>query len=237
MNFSTDKFLGGKVLLKQHQKGLRATSDSVLVSALVPAKSGESVLDVGAGNGVIAMCIANRVVSPITAIEIQKDLCNLIFENAQLNKKKIDIFQSDVLSSTDPIKGQLFHHVVTNPPFYKTSEKVRKNPEQKKAYVQDFDLKKWLSYCLKHLRSKGSFCLIHCPEALPEILTILSPKLGNIEIFPIVSKEGECSKRILLRGFLNKKGPLVLHSPLIMHSKTNLRTKTAEKILRRGEVI
>ena len=237
MDFSTDKFLGGKVLLKQAKKGLRATSDSVLLSALVPAKSKESVLDVGSGNGIIALCIASRGVSHIVAIEIQKDLCDLIFENSLLNNKKIDIFQSDILSLTDPLKGQLFHHVVTNPPFYKSSERVRKNPEQKKAYVQDFDLKKWLTYCLKHLRSKGSFCLSHCPEALPEILNALSPKLGNIEIFPIISKNGEPAKRVLIRGYLNKKGPLILHSPLIMHTKTNQRTQLAEKILRRGELI
>ena len=237
MDYSIDKFLDGKILLKQNKTGLRATSDSVLLSALVPVKSGESVLDVGAGNGVISLCISSRVSSSITAIEIQKDLCNLILENALINNKKIEVFQLDIFSLTDPLKGQLFNHVVSNPPFYKFSKNTRKNTEQKKAYVQDFDLKKWLTYCLKHLRSKGSFCLIHCPEALPEILSILSPKLGNIEIFPIISKQGECAKRVLIRGYLNKKGPLILHPPLIMHTKSNQRTTIAEKILRCGEVI
>ncbi|MGN0919409.1 MAG: tRNA1(Val) (adenine(37)-N6)-methyltransferase [Alphaproteobacteria bacterium] len=232
MEFTLDNFLGDKVLLKQSKDGLRATSDSVLLAALVPAQSGESVLDVGAGNGVIGCCLNARVPCRITAVEIQKNLCALIGENSLKNNCPMDLIQHNILSSTDPLKGQLFHHIVTNPPFYKASKNTRKNAEQKKAYVQDFDLEKWLNYCLKHLRAKGSFCMIHRPEMLAEILSILSKKLGNIEIFPVSSKEGESAKRILVRGFLNKKGSLTLHSPLVMHSKDNKRTQTAEKILR-----
>ena len=235
--FTTNKFLGGKVLLKQNRLGLCATSDSVLVAALVPIKQNETILDVGAGNGIVGLCVNARKKCRTTAIEIQKNLCQLIQENALLNKQEITIFQEDIFSSKDAIKGQLFNHIVTNPPFYEKGTNMRKSQEQRKAYVQDFDLKKWIEYCLKHLRAKGSFCLIHRPEMLGEILSFLSPKLGNIEIFPIVSKEGKPANRILIRGYLNKKGPLTLHSPLIMHTKDNKRTELAEKILRFGEAI
>ncbi len=237
MEYTIDKFLGDKVLLKQSKEGLRATSDSVLVAALTPVKKGESVLDVGAGNGVIGCCVNARTPCQITAIETQSDLCSLIQENADLNKAKMEVIQQDIFSKHDPLKGKLFHHVITNPPFYEISKNTRKNPEQKKAYVQDFDLKKWLEYCLKHLRAKGSFNLIHRPEMLGQILPVLEKKLGNIEIFPIISKEGEPAKRILVRGILNKNGPLTLHSPLIMHTKEGKRTEFAEKILRFGGTI
>ena len=237
MEYSVDKFLGNKVLLKQSKEGLRATSDSVLVAALVPIKRGESVLDVGAGNGVIGCCLNARIPCVITAIETQSDLCSLIQENADLNKAKIEVIQQDIFSKHDSLKGKLFHHVITNPPFYEISKNTRQNPEQRKAYVQNFDLKKWLEYCLKHLRAKGSFNLIHRPEMLGQILPVLEKKLGNIEIFPIVSKEGEPAKRILVRGILNKNGSLILHSPLIMHTKENKRTELAEKILRFGGAI
>ena len=237
MNFSVDKFLGNKIILKQSLKGLRATSDSVLIAALVPIKSGETLLDVGAGNGVISCCVNARVPCSVTVVEVQDDLCTLIKENADLNNQSFEIFQHDLFEKKDPLKGRLFHHVVTNPPFYEICRNTRKNQEQKKAYVADFDLSKWIEYCLKHLRAKGSFCLIHRPDMIGKILAVLEKKLGNIEIFPIVSKEGENAKRILIRGFLNKKGPLILHPPLIMHTKSNKRTKVAEKILRFGQAI
>ena len=237
MNYTIDRFLGDKILLKQSKEGLRATSDSVLVAALVPVKKNETILDVGAGNGIIGCCINARTPCKITAIEIQNSLCSLIEENAKQNNCQIDLVKHDILLAKDPLKGKLFHHVVTNPPFYERSRNTRKNDEQKKAFVQDFDLKKWLEYCLKHLRAKGSLNIIHRPEMLAEILPIMTKKLGNIDIFPICSKEGEKANRILIRGYLNKRGPLVLHSPLIMHTKNNKRTKSAEKILRFGQAI
>ena len=237
MDYTVDKFLGGKVLLKQSKDGLRATSDSVLLAALVPIKKGDSILDVGAGNGVIGCCVNARCPCKITSIEIQENLCALIRENSLANNCPTSLIKHNILSLKDPLKGKLFHHVVTNPPFYENSKNTRKNSEQKKAYVTDFDLEKWLNYCLKHLRAKGSFCLIHKPEALGEILSILTKKLGNINIYPVVSKEGENANRILIRGFLNKKGPLVLHSPLVMHQKNGKHTEFAEKILRLGKAI
>ena len=79
--------------------------------------------------------------------------------------------------------------------------------------------------------------MIHRPENLGEILPIFGQKLGNLEIFPIVSKQGEKANRVLIRGYLNKKGPLTLHFPLVMHRKNGKRTEIAEKILRFGEAI
>ena len=147
------------------------------------------------------------------------------------------LIQHDIFALKDPLKGQLFNHVVTNPPFYENSKNTRKNVEQKKAYVADFDLGKWLEYCLKHLRASGSFSMIHRPEMLAQILPLLAKKLGNIEIFPLVSQKGENANRVLIRGTLNNKGPLTLHFPLIMHTNDGKRTELAEKILRFGKPI
>ena len=93
---STDAFLGGKIKLKQSMHGLRATSDSVLVAAAVQAKPNDTILDVGAGNGVIGLCVAARVPVKITALEIQEDLVSLIQENAVLNDKKITVIRNDI---------------------------------------------------------------------------------------------------------------------------------------------
>ena len=134
MDFTVDKFLGDRVLLKQSKVGLRATSDAVLLAALVPAQKGDCILDVGAGNGVIDCCINARIPCTFTAIEIQESLCKLIAENAQKNNCPMDLIQHDILTSKDPLKGQLFDHVVTNPPFYEIGQNMRKNPEQKKIH-------------------------------------------------------------------------------------------------------
>ena len=100
MEYTMDQFLGSKVILKQSKDGLRATSDSVLVAALVPIKKEETVLDVGAGNGVIGCCINARVPCNITAIEIQKSLGELILENAKQNNCPMNLIQYDIFGLT-----------------------------------------------------------------------------------------------------------------------------------------
>ncbi len=234
-NVTTDNFLNGKVKLRQSVKGLRATSDAVLVAAAVKAKNNNSVLDVGAGNGVIGLCIAARVPVQVTALEIQENLVQLIQENAALNDRKITVIRTDLFQRTDPLKGKQFHHVVTNPPFYDNTGKSRSNQEQAKAYVSDFNLDKWLIYCLKHIRSKGTFTMIHRPEMLGEILMILEQKLGAIEIIPIYSKIGQPAKRIIIRGILGSNKPTTLCQGIVLHTQADKPTSSATKVLRNAQ--
>lgn len=230
-----DDFLGGRVRLKQFQVGYRATSDSVLVSASVPVRMGQTVLDVGAGTGVIGMCLNARCPNlKITALEIQPELIDLGCENAVLNGADMQFISGDVSKGVPELIGIQFHHVVTNPPFY-TEEFSRLNPQSAIAFSQKCSLKRWIDFCLRHLRAKGSFCMIHRTESLPEILSVLNGRLGAIEVFPIEPKQGISSKRIVVRGIMNSKAPFVLRSPLVMHETDNSRTSFAEGIMRFGK--
>ena len=232
-----DKFLGGKVLLAQSEKGLHATSDSVLLAAAVPIKKGETLLDVGAGNGVIGLCVNARKKCAITAVECQEKLVQMIQENARLNRVEIEVIRHNLFNLKDFIKGRLFQHVVTNPPFYDHTGKGRKSAEQCLAYRAEFDLKKWINYCLKHLKSSGTFTMIHRPEMLGEILSVLNLKLGAIEIFPIQTKLNQPAKRVIVRGVLGSRTPLKLYPPLVMHNPDGTRSELAENILRKGQAI
>ena len=46
-DFTEDKFLGGRISIKQPKQGFRAGHDSVLLAAAVPANSGERILELG----------------------------------------------------------------------------------------------------------------------------------------------------------------------------------------------
>ena len=229
-----DAFLGGKVQLKQGDHGLKGTSDSVLLAAAVSAKSGETVLDVGTGNGIISLCLSARVSGlKFTGIDCQSDLLLLAKENAEFNRVKFTPVLADISAIPSPIHGEQFHHVVTNPPFY-TEPHRRKDSQQAIACHQKLPLSMWLKFCLRHVRAKGSLTLIHRIEALPEILSVLSGKLGALEVIPVASKENEPAKRIIVRGRMNSRKAPCLYPPLIMHKKNGERTVTAEQILRCG---
>lgn len=235
MNTTIDNFLDGKVKLIQDKNGYRATSDAVLLASAVRAKSGDTVLDVGTGTGIILYCLNARIPSlKLTGIEMQRELYTYACQNSVLNQCHPEFICEDITVSPSGIHGRQFHHVVTNPPFY-TENLLRENKQTAQAYHQVVDLSFWIRYCLKHVRAKGTFTLIHRTEALPEILSILNKTaLGAIEVIPIFSKEGKPCKRVIIRGIMGSKKPFELHSGLIIHQKDNTRTEIAEKIMRNG---
>lgn len=236
-DFTIDDFLGGLIRLKQAVTGYRATSDAVMVAAAVRAKPAETVLDVGCGSGIVGLCIGARVPNlEITGIEMQPELAVLAHENADLNNQKLEIITGDISKKIPSLRGRLFHHVVTNPPFYTETPK-RADIQVETAYKQVIPLKQWLDFCVRHMRAKGSFTIIHRTEALPEILSALQGRLGDITVYPIFSKDGQPAKRVIVTGKLGSSAPFRLHPGFIMHMQDNTRTELAERIMRRGEAL
>jgi 23S rRNA A1618 N6-methylase RlmF len=138
MTITIDDFLGGKVKLAQSKDGYRSTSDSVLLASAVLAKDGEHVLDVGTGNGVVLFCLAARVPDlKMTGIDVQSDLLDLALKNNELNNQEIRFVLDDVSKKETLIHGEQFHHVVTNPPFYRDG-RGRMNEQQRIAFIEKY---------------------------------------------------------------------------------------------------
>jgi len=60
-DLTEDALLGQRVRLRQPRRGYRAAIDPVLLAAAVPARAGDRVLELGAGVGAAALCLAARV--------------------------------------------------------------------------------------------------------------------------------------------------------------------------------
>lgn len=233
-DFTVDDFLGGKVRLKQPKIGYRATSDAVMVAAAVLAKPYETVLDVGCASGIVGLCIGARVPNvQITGVEIQSELAELSRQNAVLNGQSLTVVEADISKKIPQLHGVQFHHVVTNPPFY-TETPTRQSKQVETAYKQVVPLKKWIDFCLRHLRAKGTFTIIHRAESVPEILSLLNGRLGAIRLIPIWPKKGIQPKRVIIQGVMNSKKPFEIHSGFVMHETDDTRTVEAERIMREG---
>ena len=229
-----DDFLGGLIKLKQPKIGYRATSDAVMVAAAVPAKSNESILDVGCASGIVGLCIGARVPDiQITGVEIQPELAELAHQNGELNNQNLTVVEADISKHVKDLHGVQFHHVVTNPPFY-TETPARQSKQVETAYKQAVPLTKWIDFCLRHLRAKGTFTIIHRSESVPEILSILNGRLGGIRLIPIWPKQGVQPKRIIIQGVMNSRKPFEIHTGFVMHHHDDTRTEQAECIMREG---
>jgi tRNA1(Val) A37 N6-methylase TrmN6 len=81
-----DSLLGGRLRFNQPAEGYRVAIDSVLLAAALPARAGDLVLDVGAGSGAAALCLAARVEGcRVVGLELRRPLARLANDNARLN--------------------------------------------------------------------------------------------------------------------------------------------------------
>jgi release factor glutamine methyltransferase len=77
--------------------------------------NGKSVLEIGAGSGLISLYLASTGAN-VTAIDISSTAIDNIKNNAEINNLKLNILHSDMFSN---VPAQKFDAVIIAPPYYK----------------------------------------------------------------------------------------------------------------------
>lgn len=240
-SFTTDDFLGGKIKLRQPLDGYRATSDAVLLASAVHPKKGQKILDVGTGTGAVGLCLLARCPEiTVTGIEIQENMAALADGNILLNglSEKMTVKTADIRTKRIPnVKTGDFDWVVTNPPFILENQ-VSPDPSRDIAHRESScSLSEWLTASLRYVTAGGYFAMINRADRLPEILSLIYGKLGDIHIIPVWTKEGEPAKRIIIVGRKGSKTPARLTPGIVLMQKDGKRTLQAEEIMRNGAAL
>lgn len=238
-----DAFLGGALEIWQPREGYRAGTDAVFLASAVNALEGQSVLELGCGAGVAALCLAKRVSgAKITGLEIQPFYADLARRNALENALTFNVVEGDVAEMPTALKSRNFDHVIANPPYYLQDATTPPRDKGKMtAHVADLGaLGAWVDEGIKRLAPKGIITLIHRAEALGEVLGALQPRCGKIEIFPITSRAGRVASRVVVSAQKGAASPLEMHFPRIVHrddvhlSDAKDYSEWADGILRNG---
>lgn len=225
-----DGFLDGRLRICQPERGFRAGLDAVMLAAAVPAKAGETVLEMGAGVGTASLCLAARVAGcAIRGIEIEPALVALANRNAAENgvADRVHMKQGDVLARAGRTQ---FTHVFANPPFHEAARGRSPDGDRARALHDEGYLKDWLRIGIKAVESKGTFTAIIRADRLTEALQAL-PEAG-LSLFPLWPKAGEPAKRVILQARIGSKAAMALLPGLILHMKDGSYTTEANAILR-----
>lgn len=239
--YTEDYLLDKKVKIFQPANGYRASSDAVLLSAMVAdVKAGIRILDVGSGTGAISLCLAERFQAQnitIRGVELQAELVELSNLSAKANNFDfVYFYNADIRQKMQPedLRPCTFDIVISNPPY---SEHDMPSPNISKATAHnhhDFDLGKWLAFCLKMTKPFGRIYMVNRVEALSQICAELQNKAGGVTILPIYSKNGQEAKRVIVSAQKDSKAPCRILPPFVTHNADGQYTIEAEKILRRG---
>ena len=209
-----DAFLGGRLHLWQPRRGYRAGVDPVLLAASVPAKPGQSVLDLGCGAGAAALCLGARVPGlDLLGVERQADYAALAVRNG------LDVVTADLTDLPDVVKQRSFDHVLANPPYFDRSAGHQATDTGREGALGiDTPLAAWVDAAARRLKPKGYLHLIHRAERVPDVLAAVQPRLGSLALWPICPRHGKAAELVILRARKEGRAPFCLHSPIVMHA-------------------
>ena len=225
-----DGFLGGKLIVRQPRDGFRAGLDAVILAAAVPARAGETVLELGVGVGTASLCLARRVADcAITGVEIDRAIAGLARENVLLNSlaDHVTIVEADALGSE--VQAE-YHHVFANPPFHGEGGQSSPHAGRERAKRDERGLSVWVDAGLKRTRSRGTLTFIFRADRLREVLSA-APKTG-VSVFPLWPRAGEAAKRVIVQVTKGSSAPLRLLPGLVLHATDGCYTREADAMLR-----
>jgi tRNA1Val (adenine37-N6)-methyltransferase len=230
--FTEDRFLDGRVRMRQFMRGFRSGLDAVMLAAAVPARAGNTVLELGSGAGVASLCLATRMPEcAITGIEIDGELVSLANGNAAANgmADRAHFLESDVLNLPPDLRTA-FDHVLCNPPFHGAEGEISPDESRARALQDSGGLSRWLDTGLKRTASNGTFTIVLRADRLGEALDAL-PGHG-VAVLPLWPKRDVPAKRVLIQLRRGKRAPFTLLPGLVLHEQDGHYTPEADAVLR-----
>jgi tRNA1(Val) A37 N6-methylase TrmN6 len=229
-----DAFLGGALRLRQPKSGHRAGHDAMLLAAATSTRSGDRVVDFGAGVGAAGLAVAKRV----TGIKIDEVLAELARRNAASNRIEANVIAMDLASGADAFAGaglapDSVDVVLMNPPFNDPS-RHRSSPNKSRgiAHVADAaTLESWIHAARRILKSGGVLTLIWRADGLAEVLDALDRGFGSLAILPVHGNAVTPAIRVLIRAIKGGRAPTALYPGLMLNDESGVPNKQVQEIL------
>lgn len=205
---------------------LNFSIDSVLVSHFITLnRNTKRVLDVGTGNGAIAMMMSKRTNAAITGVELQEDVADIAKRSVLLNQldPQITIVCDTVQSYCKTVDNESkFDAIVSNPPFFKIDAESNLNESEYKTIARHeihLTLEELIASSSQMLAHKGYFAIVHRADRASEICCLMEqygiiPKRFK-SVHPKVNTK---ANGVLIEGIKGgNPGGLIIEPPCIVH--------------------
>ena len=220
---SLDALASGGLRIVRSVKGFRHSMDAILLAQFAALRPTDRVLDLGCGNGAIALMLAHRYpLLRVVGLEIQPALASRALRGAQLNglHDRVEIVEGDLRRVEALLPPAGFDLVLCNPPCREVGRgRLSPNPEIRHA---KHELSATLSEVIAAIRyalaPKGRACLIYHGSRLADLLTRLrAERLEPKLLRPVHSFPGADAELVLVEARREGRSGLRMLAPLFVY--------------------
>ena len=229
------EFKGLKII--QNERGFCFGIDSVLLSDFAKnIKKNSLVLDLGTGTGIIPILLCGKTnLKKVIGVEIQEEVSNMARRSSKLNnlEEKFQVLNEDILSLGKLYENQTFDVIVTNPPYKKKDTGIINEDERKIISRHEItaNLEDFVKVSRDLLKDKGEFYMVHRPERLVDIFSLLRKyKIEPKELRFVYSNMNRPPKLVLIKGIKNSKSFLKVDKNLYIYDDKGNYTDEILKI-------
>jgi len=221
---SLDTLIDRKLRLYQSRVGYRFSLDALLLAHFVIVKARERIIDLGAGNGTIALLLSHlHPGASITGVEVQPAMVERAQRSVALNglQERVAVVPGDLREIGALFAPSTFDVVVSNPPFRKPSS-GRISPHQERQIARHElkgALRDFLAAAAYLLRPKGRLALIYSAERAVELLAALrGAGLEPKRLRWVHSFAGDAALLLLVEAVKGGRSGVEVAAPLIVYS-------------------
>ena len=214
----------------------RPGTDTFLLSSLPRPKPGLRVMDLGCGTGLLGLLLLQRQPDlSVTGIDIQSTAIRLAEKAAAENglADRLTFHTADLRTVKSLFPTGSFDLAVCNPPYYPPASGAMADDSARRTARSEVDctLEDTCRAASYLLRWGGSFCLVHKPERLTDLLCALRGNGLEPKRLRFVCKTaGSAPSLVLAEARRGGKPSLAVEEPLILQAADGSPTAEVDAI-------
>lgn len=221
----------------QNKNGFCYGVDSVLLSDFAKEmKKGSTVLDLCSGNGIIGLLLCGKTeLKNVIGIEIQADVCEMATRSILYNQLqgKFQMIRGDIKNIEQLVPAESFDVVVCNPPYKRENSGVINESKTKLIARHEIlcNLEDVIKASFYGLKEKGCIYLIHRPERLVDLISLLRKYRLEPKLIRFVQPKINKKPNLVLIKAVKYGNPFIqVREPFIIYRQDGTYTEELKEI-------